>query len=90
MMNSPFVRTQATRLAERLLAADTSSAADRLNGIYLAAYGRPGSPEEIQQGLEFVEAFAREPGENALNERRSAVAQLCHAILISSEFLTHD
>ena len=91
MMNSPFVSASATDLAVRLLACENESDDDRAMRLYLAVYGRPAAAVEIQQGLEYVDAAAAETSDDPLGAaRRSAFAQLCQAILMSTEFLTHD
>ncbi len=91
MMNSPFVLTQATKLAERLLAENAQSEADRMNRLYLATYGRPGKLDEIQDGVKYLEmSVAGSDGESAADARGTAWTELCHAVLISTEFLTHD
>ena len=91
LMNSPFFQEQATRFAERLLAWEAEAEGDRVNRIYLAAFGRPAGPEEIQHGLDFVRTFAAESRDDDEGDSpRFAFVQLCHAILISTEFLMHD
>jgi len=88
MMNSPFVRRQANKLAERLLARDAQSETDRMHRLFFAAYGRPGSPGEIRRGVEYI---AGSGGESKTDSQDAAAwTQLCHAVLMSTEFLTHD
>ena len=97
LMNSPFIQKQAKRLSERLLAWESQAEGDRVNRIYLAVFGRPASPEEIQHGLDFVRTFAVEyrdnddgDDEDEDDSHRFAFVQWCHAILISTEFLVYD
>jgi hypothetical protein len=91
LMNSPFIQKQAARLSERLLAWEAQADGDRVNRIYLAAFGRPASAEEVQHGLDFVKTFAAESRDDDEGDsRRFAFVQLCHTILISTEFLTYD
>ena len=96
LMNSPFVSRLAKKFAERLLARQFSSKEKRINTMYLAAYGRPARPEEIREGLEFLRvtnaeaASDDEKQESSEAPHQSALARLCHAVLISTEFLMHD
>ncbi len=99
LLNSPFASKHAREFADRLLAESKRSDAERINRIYLFAFGRPGRAEEIQEGLEFLaasQATAKESasaaaeGANEADEEKAALTRLCHAVLISTEFLLHD
>ncbi|MEO2035298.1 MAG: PSD1 and planctomycete cytochrome C domain-containing protein [Planctomycetaceae bacterium] len=99
LMNSPFVSGQARKFAERLLTQESKSDEERISAMYLAAYGRPAQPGEIQQGLRFLNTAAavtdtvdeiNSEEEEEEEESQSVLVRLCHAILISTEFLTHD
>ncbi len=95
LMNSPFVSTRAKKFADRLLARKLASEGEQVNSIYLSAYGRPVRPAEIREGLEFLNLASAVPAsgddKNTTEEpRQTALARLCHAVLISTEFLMHD
>ena len=91
LMNSPFFQQQARRFSDRLLAWEAEAEEDRINRIYLTAFGRPASPEETRRGLDFVRTVAEDsPDDEKSDSHRAAFAQLCHAILISTEFLIYD
>lgn len=99
LMNSPFVSDQARKFAERLLAQEFKSDAERISVMYLMGYGRPAQPAEIQQGLMFLNTTAavtdtvdqtNSEEEEEEEEAQSVLVRLCHAVLISTEFLTHD
>jgi hypothetical protein len=90
LMNAPFFQDQATILCDRLLAWESGAEVNPVNRIYLTVFGRPASSEEIQHGLEFVRTIAAETSEAEGDSRRLAFVQLCHAMLISTEFLTYD
>lgn len=55
MMNNPFVRGQAEHWARQVLAADESTE-ERIEGMYLDAYGRLPSDEERSAALEYLQA----------------------------------
>jgi hypothetical protein len=96
LMNSPFMTKQAKEFAEHLLARQPETEGERINAMYLAAYGRPARLQEIREGIEFLTTANAETAPQGDNEkstddpRQSALARLCHAVLISTEFLMHD
>ena len=96
LLNSPFVSREAEKFAESLLARDDESEEDRINRIYLSGYGRQARPLELRGGLDFLRTAAAEPvdesGQATCKDdlQQSALTRLCHAVLISTEFLMHD
>jgi len=80
LMNAPFVSTEATKLAKRLVAQDLQPK-ESIQRVYLLAYGRPVEPDELGTGLDFLKSARKDS---------SALALFCHTILISTEFLMHD
>jgi len=71
------------------------SDAERMNRVYLATYGRPGNSAEIQEGLKYLETLIAQAGsetetDKQVDNRGAAWSDLCHAMIISTEFLTHD
>ena len=96
-MNSPFVSGLAKKFAERVLADEGATEEQRVNNMYLAVYGRPVRPSELREAHQFLVASKEESrgesGENSKADedlRSSAMTRLCHALLISTEFLMHD
>ena len=79
LMNSPFVREQGKKLAERVSAAGDDAARVRL--AYELAYSRPPTDAEVAAAVAFVERDAAALG------RPAAWARLCHALLAANEFL---
>ncbi|MCH2202617.1 MAG: PSD1 and planctomycete cytochrome C domain-containing protein [Fuerstiella sp.] len=95
LMNSPFVSGLAQKFAARILAEPFASDAEKINGIYLSVYGRPVQPGELKKSLGFLAAASvtaeTDDSETSTKERYdAALARLCHAVLISTEFLIHD
>ena len=76
LMNAPFVQEQAAALAESLLAMSTSDEG-RIRTLARRVYGREIQAGEGERWLAFVRSFT--PAE--------AWKRLCHALLISNEFL---
>jgi hypothetical protein len=86
-MNAPFVKEQARRTAERLLAEAGDDPA-RLARLYFLALNRPPSAEETRLALLFLGECEGTPGLPPAGDRRlQAWTQLCHAVLASNEFL---
>ena len=96
LMNSPFVSDLAKKFAERLEAQTFASDDERIHAIYLAVYGRLAESDEVQAQLEFlavaseVDVAGGDKGSEESDDLRAPLARLCHAVLISSEFLMHD
>ena len=90
LLNSPFVQSKAADVAEHLQN-DVTLANDvqRIGWIYQAAYGRHATGPEVEAALEFLDSASVE---NASQKEYdvSPLAQFCHAIMISTEFLIHD
>ncbi len=86
LLNSPFVKEQATGLAERLKKHQSSDERRRINHLYLLTISRPASPREMDTALTFLDQVAKELEGN----RDAAWTQLCHAILSSNGFLFRE
>ncbi len=89
MLNSDFVMNCADHLAERVLE-EASADEQRVDRVYLLAYGRKPTPEERREQLAFVakvdEALAAsEPDAQA--RKRQAWNLLCHTVLAANEFV---
>ncbi len=78
LMNSPFIKEEARRLAESTRDLDHQA---RVARIVMAALNRPSTQRDIDQARQFVSDFgvAASPAE--------AWVRYCHAIFVSSEFL---
>ena len=88
LTNSPFVKRQAARLAERLVREENADERARLQKLYLLTTGRPAAADELETAFAFLNECERElQGDNA---RGSAWKQLCHAMLGSNQFLFRE
>ncbi|RPI76337.1 MAG: DUF1553 domain-containing protein [Planctomycetaceae bacterium] len=90
LLNSPFIKVESRRLAERLLSDPEKSNAGRVRTLYLLAYGRPAEMAEIEQAwqiLEELEADFRSLQPAPATPRVEAWARYIQAILGSAEFL---
>ena len=85
LMNSPFVKAQATAFAKRVMQAGPDDAT-RIRAAYEMAFGRLPSAAEVEAAAGYV---AREsPAEGTRGDSRAtAWTRLCHALLASNEFL---
>jgi hypothetical protein len=90
MMNSPFVRDQASHLAKRLVADEKLSDDERIRRAYEYTLGRLPSTDELTETHEFLRAYLAAPAVQARPEaeRRAAAWQsFCQTLLCSNEFL---
>ena len=76
LMNAPFVQEQAAALAESVLAMNTTDEG-RMRALARRVYGREIRDGEGERWLAFVRTF----------KQVEAWKRLCHALLISNEFL---
>jgi hypothetical protein len=79
MMNNEFVLQQASRWAERTIASG-SSAARRIESMYMSAYSRPPTAEETANIVSFVEAQKPRPEADVWTD-------VAHVLLNSAEFI---
>jgi hypothetical protein len=84
LMNDPFVVDQAQVWARRLLA-ENKSMEDRLQEMFLAAFGRPASAVEQEEALAFLREQATARGLAAENEQ--VWADLGHVLFNVKEFV---
>lgn len=85
MMNSEFVREQATTWAERTLSDKSlSSAESRIRRLYEAAYGRPPSVDETEEALGFL---GDDLSEVETLSDTATWSDLCHVLFNGTEFL---
>ena len=88
LINAPFVKHQAVKLAERLVKEEPDDRL-RINRLYLLTASRPAESDEIESALTFLDHCTQDLTAAAGNEkaRLSAWAELCHAVLGSNNFL---
>jgi hypothetical protein len=89
LMNDPFVIEQAKLWANRTLAMNCSGPQDRINAMYLAAYGRPAADAECSRILAFCERQGQElniaPAQRLSDPR--VWASVAHALFNTKEFI---
>jgi hypothetical protein len=79
MMNNEFVYQQASRWAAKAIP-ETADPAERVRRMYLAAFARPATQDEIDHVL----AFAGKQGTRSESE---VWADVAHVLLNSAEFI---
>lgn len=79
LLNSPFVKEQATQLAQDILS-DATAATDehRLQILWLRTLGRPITDDHRASALAWLQAAS---------DHEQAWSRLCHSVLASNEFL---
>jgi cytochrome c553 len=84
LRNNPFVHNQALVWARRLLA-EGKPAAERIDGMFREAFGRPAAPDEIAGALQLLKDVAamnaQDPGSVDVWK------ELCHALFQAKEFI---
>ena len=92
LMNSPFVKHQASKLSQRLAIEEPDNERTRVNRLYLLTVNRPAEADEIDTALTFVEQCTQDLRSDADHEqaRSGAWEQLCHAVLGSNNFLFRE
>ena len=92
MMNNPFVAEQARGLASRLIAHSLDPVL-RLRFAYDLAWGRPPSPEEERESLDYLERYRHElirTGVAAADCDRECWTSLAKVLLSANEFVYVD
>ncbi|HEX4143388.1 MAG TPA: DUF1549 and DUF1553 domain-containing protein [Pirellulales bacterium] len=90
LLNSPFVRQQASALAEQLLFDSSLSDAQRIERAHELVLGRAPSADEQAQAGEFLAAYLKAPATQARPEearRLAAWQSYCQSLLCANEFL---
>lgn len=83
LLNAPFVKQQAAKLAERLKYDEPGDDRARINRLYLLTISRPVTSDEAQTALTFLDECTAD----LQGDRSAAWSQLCHAMLSSNGFL---
>jgi hypothetical protein len=86
LMNAPFVKQQATRLAERSAKEKPKSEPARINRLFLLTTSRPADGDEIETALAFLDQCTQDLKGN----RSAAWVQLSHAMFGSNSFLFRE
>jgi hypothetical protein len=87
MMNSPFVRQQAERLAERIRTPKDAPLATAIERGYRTAFSRAPTKEEQGRMLAFVE---KQRGAGGAPGESKALVEFCHVLLCLNEFVYVD
>jgi hypothetical protein len=92
LLNAPFVKRQAKKLAERLTNDEPDDEQARLNRLYLLTVSRPADANEIEAALTFLDECTQDLGSGSSpgKARSAAWTQLCHAVLGSNSFLFRE
>lgn len=83
LWNEPMLRSQSRRIAKRIrylrneIQTDTPSNDDLIQQAYQLVFGRSPNPEEMKACLDFLRQ----------SEEQNRLAQLCHVLLLSNEFI---
>ena len=83
LMNDPFIREQARFWANRLLEDTSLDMTDRIHRMYLSAYGRPPSSEEMALALDYLAADPERSQDEALTD-------YAHVLFNTKEFVFLD
>ncbi len=90
LMNSPFVRQQAERLAERLRLAPGGPLDGAIDRGYRIAFGRlPTAVERVRMEA-FIQQQRTAAGADAPQTRQQALVEFCHVLLCLNEFVYVD
>jgi hypothetical protein len=91
MLNSELTLELARHWAKRLLSERFVSTADLVRAACAAAYNRAATVEEVEIAEQFLNEATRDGEEQSGGELQvEAVADFCHAIFNSNEFITVD
>ena len=98
LMNNPMVWDRARQMARRARRVVGDELPEQVRWMWLAAYGRQPTPEEIRMAERFVEIqtaqFAARPWpkeqSDAPDAAEEALTSMCHAVVSSNEFLYVD
>jgi hypothetical protein len=83
-MNNPFVVGEAQRWAKRALAEKDRTPEQRIESMYVTAFGRPPTEVELNEALAFLSEQGKEYG---TAEDLRAWIDLCHVLLNVKEFI---
>src|SRR5262249_4961789 len=84
LMNNPFVIQQADLWAKRVLEEKGITSLQRINRMYVAAFGREATEKETTVAMQFLADQAKDTGDE--NDPR-AWKDLCHVLMNTKEFI---
>ena len=89
IMNDPFVAQQAEIMAEKLIGLEELSFSEKVEWIYIRAFSRKPTPEEVQKAKDFMAKIRTMEHENQLDidEELSLWKEYCHSIFNLKEFI---
>jgi hypothetical protein len=87
LMNDPFGQQQARLWARRVLAEKDPTAAERIGKLYLSAFARPPSAQELADAQSFLTEQGQRHGAAGTED---AWTDLCHVLLNTKEFVFLD
>lgn len=90
MMNSPFVRQQAERLAQRIRSTPEVPLPLAIDSAYQMAFCRLPAPAERERMLAFIEQQRQEAGGDAPQQTATALVEFCQVLLCLNEFVYVD
>ena len=90
MMNSPFVRQQAEKLAQRIRPTKEVPIATSVDLAYRIAFAHAPSDSERNQMLAFIESQRSVAGIDAGTNIEPALVEFCHVLLCLNEFVYID
>ena len=90
MMNSPFVRQQAEKLASRIRSSKDSPLSAAVDRAYQFAFARLPIEAERQRMLAFLEEQRAAMGGDAVVATDKALIEFCHVLLCLNEFVYVD
>lgn len=90
MMNSPFVRQQAEKLAQRIRPAQDAPPSAAVDAAYRIALGRSPSEAERTRMTTFIDEQTQAIGGDAGQARDRALVEFCHALICLNEFVYVD
>jgi len=88
MMNSPFVRQQAERLAGRT--AETADRSQRIGELYRCVFSREPSDEELGLAAAYIESALMPAGDDAAPPADEVWTRLAHVLLMTNELAFVD
>lgn len=89
IMNNPFVAKQAEIMAQKLLAQGELPFEDRIEWVYLRAFSRKPTTDELDKAAEFMEMLKKmeHQQEKEMDEELMIWKEYCHSIFNLKEFL---
>lgn len=83
LLNDPFVIEQASHWADRILAEPDKTTSQKIDQMYMTAFGRHPTNVEITEAVSFLQSNGNEQKETS----REAWSNLCHVMFNLKEFI---